>query len=148
MLRNEVEMSEHRHNEKEEEKREKEDEKRSEKQMDEKFRRDPVRGIMLAIILIWGGVVAFIDTSSISKPEWWDWWSIFLAGTGVILLLKALYRLRPEYRRPIGGTVVFGVILLCIGLGDIVGWEYSWPIILIAIGLIIIGAVFFRRRRQ
>jgi hypothetical protein len=141
-------MSEHRHHEKEEEKREKEDEKKSEKQMDEKFRRDPVRGIMLAIILIWGGIVAFISTLDIKRPGWWEGWSVFLAGTGIILLVKALFRLRPEYRRPVGGTVIIGVILFCVGLGDMVGWEYSWPIILIAVGLIIIGLVFFRRRRQ
>jgi hypothetical protein len=140
-------MSERRHNEKEEEKKEKEDEKRSEKQMDEKFRKDPVRGITFAIILIWGGIVAFIETADISKPEWWQAWSVFLAGAGIILLIKALFRLRPEHRRPIGGTLVIGIILVCIGLGDMIGWSYSWPVILIAIGLIIIGTVFFRRRR-
>jgi hypothetical protein len=140
-------VSEQKHHEKEEEKKEKEDEKRSEKQMDEKFRRDPVRGITLAIILIWGGIVAFIQTMDFSKPEWWQGWSVFLAGTGIILLIKALFRLRPEHRRPVGGTVVIGVILVCIGLGDIIGWAYSWPGILIVGGLIIIGAVFLRRRR-
>jgi hypothetical protein len=139
-------MSEPRRGEKEEEKREKEDEKKHEKQMDEKWRRDPVRGIMFAIILIWGGIVAFIETSSISKPEWWQAWSVFLAGTGLILLIKALFRLRPEHRRPVGGTVIMGVILLCVGVSDLIGWAYSWPVILIAIGLIIIGAVFLRRR--
>jgi hypothetical protein len=140
-------MSERRHNEKEEEKKEKEDEKRSEKQMDEKFRRDPVRGITLAIILIWGGIVAFVETADISKPEWWKAWSVFLAGTGIILLIKALFRLRPEHRRPVGGTLVIAIILVCISLGDLIGWSYSWPVILIAIGLVIIGTVFFRRRR-
>ncbi len=141
-------MSEHRRNEKEEEKKEKEDEKRSEKQVDEKFRRDPVRGITLAIILIWGGVVAFLETASFEKPGWWQAWSVFLAGTGIILLIKALFRLRPEHRRPIGGTLIIGVILLIVGLSDLIGWSYSWPIILIAVGVIIIGAIFFRRRRQ
>jgi hypothetical protein len=141
-------MSEHRHNEKEEEKREKEEEKKSEKQMDEKFRRDPVRGITFAIILIWGGIVAFVETADISKPEWWQAWSVFLAGTGLVLLVKALFRLRPEHRRAIGGTLVIGIILLCVGLGDIIGWSYSWPVILIAVGLVILGGVFFRRGRK
>jgi hypothetical protein len=140
-------MSERRRNEKEEEKKEKEDEKRSEKQMDEKFRHDPVRGITLAVILIWGGIVAFLETADINKPGWWQAWSVFLVGTGLILLIKALFRLRPEHRRPVGGTLVIAIILVCIGLGDVIGWSYSWPVILIAIGLVIIGAVFFRRRR-
>jgi hypothetical protein len=141
-------MSQHRHDEKgDEKKQEKEDEKKSEKQMDEKFRRDPVRGIMFALILIWGGIVAFLETADIHKPGWWEAWSVFFAGTGIILLVKAIYRLRPEHRRPIGGTLVIGIILLCIGLGDLIGWNYSWPVILIAIGLVIIGSVFLRRRR-
>jgi hypothetical protein len=141
-------MSERRRNEKEEEKKgEKEDEKRSEKQMDEKFRRDPVRGITLAIVLIWGGVVAFIETADFSKPDWWNAWPAFLAGTGIILLVKALFRLRPEHRRPVGGTLVIAIVLLCIGLAGLIGWSFSWPIFLIAIGLVIIGVVFFRRRR-
>ena len=41
--------------------------------------------------------------ADIHKPDWWQGWSVFLAGTGVILLIKALYRLRPEHRRPVGG---------------------------------------------
>jgi hypothetical protein len=138
-------MSERRRDEKEEEKRhEKEDEKRQEKQFDEKFRRDPVRGIFLAVILIWGGVVALIGTAI--NVSWWKGWAIFLTGTGVILLLKALIRLRPEYRRPIGGNVIIGLILLGVGLGDLVGWNYFWPVILIIIGAILVGWVFIHRR--
>jgi hypothetical protein len=138
-------MSERRRNEKEEEKKnEKEEEKRSEKQWDEKFRKDPVRGISFAIILIWGGIAALIGT--LVNASWWKSWAVFFAGTGIILLLKALFRLRPEYRRPLGGTVIIGLILLGIGLGDLVGWVYIWPVILIVLGLILVGWVFFRRR--
>jgi cation transport ATPase len=140
-------MSERRRNEKEEEKREKEDEKRQEKQMDEKFRRNPVRGIIFALILIWGGVVAFLETSHVVKASWWQAWAVFLAGTGFILLIKAAFRLMPEHRRPIGGTIVIGVVLLGVGLGDLIGWQYTWPVILIIFGIVLVGAVFFRRRR-
>ena len=139
-------MPEPKRGEKEEEKREKEDEKKSEKQFDEKFRKDPVRGITFAIILIWGGIVAFLETADISKPGWWEAWAVFFAGTGIILLIKALFRLKPEHRRAIGGTVIIGVVLLCVGISQMVGWQYSWPVILIAVGLIIIGMVFLRRR--
>jgi hypothetical protein len=138
-------MSERRRNEKEEEKKhEKEDEKRNEKQWDEKFKKDPVRGISFAIILIWGGIVALIGT--LVDATWWKGWAVFFTGTGVILLLKAIFRLRPEYRRPIGGTVIIGLILLGVGLGDQLGWNIIWPVILIAIGVILVGRIFFRRR--
>jgi hypothetical protein len=125
-------------NEKEDEKREKEDEKRHEKTFEEKWRHNPVRVVTLAIILIWGGIVALIEVSPITRPEWWQGWSVFLAGTGIILLIKAAFRLRPEHRRPVGGTIIIGLILLAIGIGDIVGWGYTWPAILIIIGVILV----------
>jgi len=141
-------MSEQRRRpEKEEEKKEKEEEKKHEKQMDEKWRRDPVRGITIAIILIWGGIVALIETGDWIVSDYWQAWPAFLAGTGVILILKPLIRLIPVNRKPIGGTLVIGVVLLGVGLGFIIGWTYIWPVILIAIGIIIMTAVFFRRRQ-
>jgi fatty acid desaturase len=141
----EVEMSERRHGEKQE-KREKEDANRTEKQAGEKWVRDPVRGISMGVILIWGGIVAYLSVGNIITVSWWQGWAVFLAGTGAILLIKAAVRLMPEYRRPIGGTIIIGVILLGVGIGDIVGWTYTWPIILIVIGVLIVGQIFLRRR--
>ncbi len=139
-------MSERRRNEKEEEKREKEDEKRHEKEWDEKWRHNPVRIVTLAVILIWGGIVALIQSANLIIAPWWQAWAIFLAGTGVILLVKSAYRLRPEHRRPVGGTVIIALILIAVGLGDIIGWSFSWPVILIAIGIIIVVLAIARRR--
>jgi hypothetical protein len=139
-------MSDRRHNEKEEEKREKEDEKRTEKQSDEKWRRDPVRLVFLALVLIWGGVVALVEVLGGTQPSWWNSWFVFLAGTGVLMLIKAAVRLIPEYRRPAGGTIIIGIVLLGIGIGGLVGWTYIWPAILIIVGIILIARVFFRRR--
>jgi hypothetical protein len=138
-------MSDRRRNEKEEEKREKDEEKRSEKQPDEKWRRNPARLVLLACILIWGGIVGLLTAGNVVTAPWWDWWAVFLAGTGAILLIKAAYRLMPEHRRPVGGTVVAGIVLLAIGIGDIVGWSYFWPALLIILGLIFIAWIFLRR---
>ncbi len=137
-------MSERRRNEKEDEKREKEDEKRSEKTWDEKWRHNPARIITLALVLIWGGVVAFLATLDAISEE--RGWAIFLLGTGVILIGKIAYRLRAATRRPVGGTIVIAAILIAVGLGDIIGWSYSWPLILVAAGVIIILVAFFRRK--
>jgi hypothetical protein len=142
----EDDMSERRRNEKEEEKREKEDEKKQEKEWQEKWQHNPVRVIMLALILIWGGVVALIQTTNLVTASWWNAWAVFLIGTGVILLIKAAFRARPEHRRPVGGTIIIGLILIGVGLGNIIGWAYGWPVILIAIGVIIILFAIFRRR--
>jgi hypothetical protein len=146
-LYKEVDMAERRRNEKEEEKREKEDEKRSEKSWDEKWRHNPVRAVTLAIILIWGGIVALISVGNlISMPKWWEGWPVFLVGTGVILLIKAAIRMMPEHRRSVGGTVIIGIVLIGVGLGDLLTWSFIWPVILIVIGLVLIIGIFFRRR--
>jgi hypothetical protein len=137
-------MSERRRNEKEDEKREKDDEKRAEKTWDEKWRHNPVRVVTLAIILIWAGVTAFLATGNIIGED--RAWAVFFLGTGVILLVKAGYRMRAATRRPIGGTLIIGIILFVIGLGGLVSWGYIWPVVLIAAGVIIILLVFFRRR--
>ena len=137
-------MSEPRRNEKEEEKREKEDEKRAEKTWDEKWRHNPVRVVTLALILIWAGVTAFLATADVIGAD--KGGSVFLLGTGVILLGKAAYRMRAATRRPAGGTIIIGVILLAIGLAGLINWAYAWPIILIAAGVIVMLLVFFRRK--
>lgn len=137
-------MPEPRRNEKEEEKREKEDEKRSEKTWDEKWRRNPVRVVTLALILIWAGVTAFLVTGDVVGAD--KGGSVFLLGTGVIMLGKAGYRMRAATRRPVGGTIIIGVVLLAIGLAGLINWAYAWPIILIAAGVIVMLLVFFRRK--
>jgi hypothetical protein len=54
----------------------------------------------------------------------------------VIVLLGVLVRLLvPAYRRPVMGSLIFGAILLGIGLGELVGWVLIGPLILIAIGV-------------
>jgi hypothetical protein len=137
-------MSEQRHDEKEEEKRgEKEEEKRHEKDRgwDEKWRHDPVRTITFAAILIWGGVVALIG----NFVHNWDGWAIFFIGAGAIMIIKALVRLTPAYRRASGGTFVIGFILLGVGLGWLISWSFVWPIVLILIALLIIFRGLRRR---
>jgi hypothetical protein len=132
-------MSERRQDEKAEEKRgEKEEEKHAEKEgsWDEKWHRDPVRTMTIAIILIWGGIVALVG--NFATPSWWHGWEIFLIGTGVIVLVKAGIRLMPAYRRPAGGSFIIGMIILGIGLGGLLGWSYVWPVVLIAVALVII----------
>jgi len=139
-------MSDRRRNEKEEEKREKEDEKRTEKQSEEKWRSDPVRTIMFAAILIWGGIVALIEVGNLVTGRWWQAWPVFLIGVGVILLVKAAVRQIPEYRRPVGGTLVAAAVLIGIGIANLVGWFTILPVVLIIIGIILIAQLFFRRR--
>jgi len=142
-------MSERRRNEKEEEKRgEKQEEKG--RSWDEKWQHDSLRLISIAAILIWGGLVAFGGTLNLFNYNWEEHgWAIFLLGTGVILIVKVIIRsIVPEFRRAIGASLIIGIILFIVGIFDLINWSwnYIWPIILIAIGLVIILRGVLRHR--
>ncbi len=127
-----------------------------EKSWDEKGRSDPLGTIIWALILIWAGVVflasnmGWLGVVGGSIPglpgvRLGDW-SLVFAGAGVLLLLEAVVRLLlPSYRRPIGGSIFLGLLFLGIGLGDIISWNIIWPLILIALGLIIVLRGAWRR---
>jgi hypothetical protein len=74
-------------------------------------------------------------------------WSIIFIGAGLIVLLGVVVRLLvPAYRRPLTGSLIFGVILLGIGLGEVVGWVAIGPLILIAIGVGVLLRGFMSRQ--
>lgn len=133
--------------EKEEEKTEKEHEK-DEKTWDEKWRRDPLSGIVWATILIWAGVVFLASNMGfLGGLGMFDSWPIVLIGAGMIVLLEVGVRLlMPAYRRSIGGTLFLGFILIGVGLGDLLDTNLVWPLILIAFGLSVLLRGFFGKR--
>ncbi len=136
--------------------REKEEEKQREKQdeksWDEKWRRDPLGAITWALVLIWAGLVFLADNLGMLsqlrlRPAvipgiafvGLGAWPLILLGAGVLVLLEALARvLLPAYRRPVTGTVIWGVVLLGLGLSDFIGWNVIWPVILILAGAILL----------
>ena len=128
----------------------KEEEKQEEKQ-DEKWRRDPLSAIVWAGILIWAGLALLGDNMGL-----WDnltilgsgveGWSLAFLGAGLIVLGEVVIRLlMPAYRRGVGGSVIFAIILLGIGLGNLVSWDLVWPLILIGIGIAILMRGFLPR---
>ena len=126
--------------EKEEEKYEKEEEK-EEKTWDEKWRRDPLGAAVWAAILIWAGLVLLAENIGLLanltiQDTAVDAWPIIFIGAGGIVFLEVLVRLLvPSYRRPVGGTLTFAVILVGVGLGNLFGWAIVLPLVLIAIGV-------------
>jgi hypothetical protein len=79
---------------------------------------------------------------------WENVWSYIFIGAGGLFLLEVILRiLLPAYRRPIRGRLILAFIALAIGVGGLIGWELTWPFILIGIGLAIILGVFVRPRR-
>ena len=141
-------MSEPRRDEKDE-KEQGEEEKRNEKEeksREEKWRRDPLSAIALAAILIWAGLVLLADNLRLfARFERLEAWAIILVGAGVIVLLGAVVRLLvPAYRRPVTGSIIFGFILVGIGLGELTRWAVGGALVLLAIGVSIILSRFVR----
>jgi hypothetical protein len=55
------------------------------------------------------------------------------------VLIEVVVRLlMPVYRRDVGGTLFFAILLIAIGLGNVIGWNFIWPLILIGLGLSVV----------
>jgi hypothetical protein len=127
------------HREKEEEK---EEEKRhekggEEKSWDEKWRRDPINAGGWAVILIWAGLVLLGENlGMLARLAPLDAWHLILIGAGLILLIGAAIRLSvPAYRRPVGGAVILGLVLLAAGISELGRTEIIWSAALILLGV-------------
>ena len=151
-------MSEQQHHEKEEKPRQmqEKDEKHGEKEeknWEEKWRRDPLGGMVWAGILIWAGLVLLADNlrlldlyRRLTPFKQLEAWAIILVGAGLILLLEVAVRvLVPAYRRAVTGTLILGLILIGAGLGDLLSWNVIGPLILILFGVFILLRVLMRR---
>ncbi len=126
--------------------REERPEKHDEKQ-EKECGNDRLSAVAWAAVLIWAGLVFLGQNAGLLGIWQEDAWSLILIGAGLIFLLEALARTQlPEYRRPVGGTVVFAVILIAVGLGDRIGWGVVGPIALIAGGAVLLLTSAFRRR--
>jgi len=72
-------------------------------------------------------------------------WAIGFLGAGILALLFVVIRLLvPAYRRPVTGSIIFGFILLGIGLGELTRWDVVGALVLIAIGVSIILSRFIQ----
>lgn len=128
---------------------EKEAEKREEKSWEEKYRNDPISAVLWACVFIWAGLVLLAGNLGLldwlsRRPgqqffAWTDSWGLILLGAGLIVLIGAGIRVSmPAYRRSVSGDLIFGVILMGIGIGNIFGFSVTLPLILIVVGLSIL----------
>jgi hypothetical protein len=125
---------------------EKEAEKQEEKSWEEKYRNDPVSAAVWACVFIWAGLVLLAGNLGVldwlsrepGRPfsAWTDTWGLILLGAGVLVLIGAGIRMAvPSYRRSVSGDLIFGAILIGIGIGNVFGFSITLPLILIVIGL-------------
>jgi hypothetical protein len=131
-----------------------------EKGYNEKYHRDPLGGIVWALILIWAGAV-FLAANLGILDQWirtdaklpvllsrlGGVWPIVLVGAALILIAEVVIRLLvPVYRKPVGGAIFLAIVFIAIALGDLISWSIVGPLILIALGLWIIFRSLLRRR--
>ncbi|MFQ5796645.1 MAG: hypothetical protein ACE5JP_16575 [Candidatus Bipolaricaulia bacterium] len=124
-------------------------EERSEREAWEDWcQQDRVDAIGWAAAFIWGAVVLLVgNTDFAANSSWWDGWAVFFTGAGVITLVETAVRLLvPEYRRFWVRSLIFGSILLGIGLEGLTDTSWFWALVLFAIGIIILRGAFARRR--
>jgi len=112
------------------------------------WRSDRVDAAGWGAAFIWGALVLLAEaTGFMTDYSWWDGWGVFFTGAGVITLIGTVIRLQiPSYRGKWVGSLIWGCILLAIGLGTwgSVGW--LWVLVLLIVGIIILREAFVRKR--
>jgi hypothetical protein len=96
------------------------------------------------LILILLGVLFLL--AEMGRVSWADWWAWFLVGLGAIFLLEALLRTSSaEGRRGISGRLAAGLILAIIGGSYLIGFMEWWPLVLIAVGIVVLVSAFLKK---
>ncbi len=123
-------------------------------------RGDRLSALIWALIFIWAGVVLLAENLgylgwlqvrfSDLPGQWRMWgmeaWPLIFLGAGVLVLIEAVIRLVvPGLRRAVIGRLIFGVVLVGVGLGNLTNWALIWPALLILLGVSMLVGSFFRR---
>ncbi len=130
------------------EKEEKDEKDRRDRQeKEEKGASDRPGTLSWALVLIMAGLVLLAaNVGLLPDGDGGSTFGIILMGAGVIVALEVLFRyLRPEYRRPLRGRLVLAIVLFVVGAGSSIGWEHTWPVVLIGIGVAILVGSMTRR---
>jgi hypothetical protein len=107
--------------------------------------RDPLRGLFVGLVLVMLGILFFINQQS--GIGWEILWKYLLVGLGSIFIIDGLAHFwSPSYRDTSLGRFIPGIILLFVGLAFIYNFSQWWPMVLIAVGVVILVSLLFRRK--
>lgn len=117
------------------------------KSLKERHKHDPLSGITGGLILILLGTIFLLAT--LDYIGWGDWWPYFLMGLGAILILEVIIRSTiSSYRQDITGKLIGGVVLIVIGGAFQFGMSNWWPLILIAVGVILLFSSLWKVKKS
>jgi amino acid transporter len=127
--------------------KEEKDEKNEKNEKNEKGKDSDVSGALFGGgVLIWLGVTFYLATTQ--NIAWTNWWSYFVSGVGVMLLVLGLFRsMKRGSYSPFLGFFIGGAVLLFIGATSIFSTGTNWYFWLIFIGIAIIIIAILGRRR-
>ena len=111
------------------------------------WQNDRIDAIGWGVGFIWGALLLLAGITYFTESfSWWDGWGLFFTGAGVITLLLTIVRLQiPEYRVKWVGSLIWGAILLAIGLGTWTDMGWLWVVALAVVGIIILKEAFMRK---
>ena len=89
-----------------------------------------------SVAAIWAGIVLLANITGFGGfGSSWESWAVFLTGAGVVTLAGVTVRIVTSIgREKIAPGIIFGAILLSIGLGEVTAW--IWVTVLVAIGFV------------
>ena len=94
------------------------------------------------VFILAGSIVLLEMAGLVSGLEWWNGWSVWFLGAGLITLVGSAICLRVGLTSKGGWGVFLSLILLALGIGGLAQVDVFWPFVLLGIGImILIGAV-------
>ncbi|NLI97046.1 hypothetical protein GX441_00110 [bacterium] len=118
--------------------------------------RDIIGGIFGGLIVIWTGISFYLVM--IKMITWSEWGAYFCLGLAALFLLNGIaWLFVPGLRRSFIGMLIPALFLGVVGIVPILGggwnaWTTWWPLIIVAVGLVIIVSTIWgiasRRRKE
>ena len=102
----------------------------------------PFHGLFGGLVLILLGVLFLANQQSwISGNAWWQW---LLIGLGGISIINGLVQYRaPEFHHSRRHKLVWGAVLIALGVIFLLGFSHWWPIVLIGAGIaVLLGSLW------
>lgn len=114
---------------------------------DDWWHQDKVDAVGWGFVFILAALILLADVSGFTADySWWDGWGVFFTGAGVITLVGTVVRLQiPAYRSRWVGGLIWGLILLAIGLGTWTNMVWLWVAALAIVGIIILRESLTRK---
>jgi len=100
------------------------------------MKKSALSDIFGGLIVLAIGLSFFLAANNVIS--WDKWWAYLLVFLGLVFIIEAVIRNKSFKDRLIGGRFIAGIILLSIGFSFVLSLKNWWPLILIAVGLLII----------